>query len=118
MPRVVSLFVPTWPTETAQAENGRRLPRLMNDRQVHYRRCHRRFHSTTSHARRLGRPIHTKPALNCPRPASGPRWAAGARRVVHQDLQSVLRCHIAALEAIGAPREILYDRMKTAGQIL
>ena len=30
-----------------------------------------------------------------------------ARFVVHQDLQSVLRCHIAALEAIGGvPREI------------
>src|SRR6202035_5347119 len=40
---------------------------------------------------------------------------SGGRFVVHQDLQSVLRCHIAALEAIGgAPREILYDRMKTA----
>ena len=38
-----------------------------------------------------------------------------ARFVAHQDLQTVLRCHIAALEAIGgAPREILYDRMKTA----
>src|SRR5215212_9400201 len=38
-----------------------------------------------------------------------------ARFVVHQDLQTVLRCHIAALEAIGgSPREILYDRMKTA----
>jgi len=38
-----------------------------------------------------------------------------ARFVVHQDLQTVLRCHIAALEAIGGvPREILYDRMKTA----
>jgi transposase len=38
-----------------------------------------------------------------------------ARFVIHQDLQSVLRCHIGALEAIGgAPREILYDRMKTA----
>jgi transposase len=38
-----------------------------------------------------------------------------ARFVVHQDLQTILRCHIAALEAIGgAPREILYDRMKTA----
>jgi transposase len=38
-----------------------------------------------------------------------------ARFVVHQDLETVLRCHIAALEAIGgAPREILYDRMKTA----
>src|SRR3954471_24768215 len=37
------------------------------------------------------------------------------RFVVHQDMQSVLRCHIAALEAIGGvPREILYDRMKTA----
>lgn len=38
-----------------------------------------------------------------------------ARFVVHQDLQTVLRCHIAALEALGgSPREILYDRMKTA----
>src|SRR6516225_2996460 len=38
-----------------------------------------------------------------------------ARFVIHQDLQSVLRCHIAALEGIGGvPREILYDRMKTA----
>jgi transposase len=38
-----------------------------------------------------------------------------ARFVVHQDLQSVLRCHVAAFTAIGgAPREILYDRMKTA----
>ena len=38
-----------------------------------------------------------------------------ARFVIHQDLQSVLRCHIAAFEAIGGvPREILYDRMKTA----
>jgi len=32
-----------------------------------------------------------------------------ARFIIHQDLQSVLRCHIAALEAIGGvPREILY----------
>lgn len=38
-----------------------------------------------------------------------------ARFVVHQDLQTILRCHIAALEAIGGvPQEILYDRMKTA----
>ena len=38
-----------------------------------------------------------------------------ARFVVHQDLETVLRCHIAAFEANGgAPREILYDRMKTA----
>jgi transposase len=37
------------------------------------------------------------------------------RFVVQQDMQSVLRCHIAALKAIGGiPREILYDRMKTA----
>lgn len=37
-----------------------------------------------------------------------------ARFVTHQDLQSVLRCHVAAFAAIGgAPREILYDRMKT-----
>jgi len=38
-----------------------------------------------------------------------------ARFVLHQDMQSVLRCHMAAFEALGgAPREILYDRMKTA----
>ena len=38
-----------------------------------------------------------------------------ARFVAHQDLQTVLRCHIAAFEALGgAPAEILYDRMKTA----
>lgn len=38
-----------------------------------------------------------------------------ARFVLHQDLQSVLRCHVAAFEAIGgAPGEILYDRMRTA----
>ena len=36
-----------------------------------------------------------------------------ARFVFHQDLQTVLRCHIAALEAIGGVRA-LYDRMKTA----
>jgi transposase len=38
-----------------------------------------------------------------------------ARFVAHQDLASLLRCHMAAFEAIGGvPREILYDRMKTA----
>ena len=38
-----------------------------------------------------------------------------ARFVVHQDLATVLRCHVAAFEALGgSPREILYDRMKTA----
>jgi len=37
------------------------------------------------------------------------------RYVIHQDLATVLRCHVAAFEALGgAPREILYDRMKTA----
>ncbi len=38
-----------------------------------------------------------------------------ARFVAHQDLATVLRCHVAAFDAFGgAPREILYDRMKTA----
>jgi transposase len=38
-----------------------------------------------------------------------------ARYVVHQDLATVLRCHVAAFEALGGcPREVLYDRMKTA----
>ena len=35
--------------------------------------------------------------------------------VLHQDLQTLLRCHIQAFDAIvGVPIEILYDRMKTA----
>jgi transposase len=38
-----------------------------------------------------------------------------ARYVLHQDLVSVLRCHMAAFEHFGGvPGEILYDRMKTA----
>jgi transposase len=38
-----------------------------------------------------------------------------ARFVAHQDLQTVLRCHIEAFGYLGGvPREILYDRMKTA----
>ncbi len=38
-----------------------------------------------------------------------------ARFVLHQDLQTVLRCHIAAFAAIGGVvREVLYDRTKTA----
>ncbi len=38
-----------------------------------------------------------------------------ARFVMHQNLPTVLRCHIAAFEALGgAPRDVLYDRMKTA----
>ncbi len=37
------------------------------------------------------------------------------RFVARQDLASVLRCHVAAFEALGGvPEEILYDRMKTA----
>ena len=42
-----------------------------------------------------------------------PRRLVWARFVVHQDLGSVLCCHVAAFEALGgAPREILYDRLK------
>ena len=38
-----------------------------------------------------------------------------ARFVAHQDLATVLRCHVGTFEAMGGcPREILYDRMKTA----
>jgi transposase len=36
------------------------------------------------------------------------------RFVPHQDMQTLLRCHAAAFEALGGvPAEILYDRMKT-----
>ena len=39
------------------------------------------------------------------------RWL-WARFVLHQDLQTVLRCHIAAFADLGGvPEEILYDRM-------
>jgi transposase len=42
------------------------------------------------------------------------RWLWG-RFVMHQDLITVLRCHVAAfLEMGGVPRQILYDQMKTA----
>jgi transposase len=38
-----------------------------------------------------------------------------ARYVMHQDLQTLLRCHAQAFAALGGvPIEILYDRMKTA----
>ncbi len=38
-----------------------------------------------------------------------------AQFVLHQDLGTVLRCHMEAFEHFGGvPREILYDRMKTA----
>ena len=41
------------------------------------------------------------------------RWL-WARFVLHQDLQTVLRCHLAAFTDLGGvPEEILYDRMKT-----
>ena len=37
------------------------------------------------------------------------------RFVLHQDMPTLLRCHIAAFEALGGvPQQILYDRMKTA----
>jgi transposase len=36
------------------------------------------------------------------------------RFVVHQDLQTLLRCHAAAFEALGGvPEQLLYDRMRT-----
>ena len=42
------------------------------------------------------------------------RWLWG-RYVSSQNLQSVMRCHIAAFNAMGgSPEHILYDRMKTA----
>ena len=42
------------------------------------------------------------------------RWL-WARFAASQDLQTVLRCHIAAFNAMGgAPSEVLYDRMKSA----
>ena len=42
------------------------------------------------------------------------RWLWG-RFVASQNLQSVMRCHIAAFAAMdGVPKEVLYDRMKTA----
>ena len=38
-----------------------------------------------------------------------------ARFVMHQDLQTLLRCHMQAFTTLGGvPLEILYDRMKTA----
>jgi transposase len=38
-----------------------------------------------------------------------------ARFVLRQTLEEVVRCHLAAFQALGGmPREILYDRMKTA----
>jgi transposase len=38
-----------------------------------------------------------------------------AQFVLHQDLPTLLRCHMEAFEHLGgSPREILYDRMKTA----
>ena len=42
------------------------------------------------------------------------RWLWG-RFCPNQKLETVLRCHIQAFEASGGvPREMLYDRMKTA----
>lgn len=37
-----------------------------------------------------------------------------ARFAARQDLQTALRCHVAAFESLGgAPGKILYDRMRT-----
>ncbi|KLK92413.1 integrase [Microvirga vignae] len=37
-----------------------------------------------------------------------------ARFVLHQDLATLLRCHVAAFEVLcGVPHQVLYDRMKT-----
>ena len=45
----------------------------------------------------------------------GPSRYLWAQFVMHQDLPTVLRCHIDAFEHLGgAPRQILYDQMKTA----
>ncbi|WP_299845722.1 hypothetical protein [uncultured Jannaschia sp.] len=45
-------------------------------------------------------------------PGNGWLWG---RFVASRNLLSVVRCHVAALEAVGGvPEEILYDRMKTA----
>jgi hypothetical protein len=42
------------------------------------------------------------------------RWLWG-RFCASQNLQTVMRCHVAAFTAMGgAPQEVLYDRMKTA----
>jgi transposase len=42
------------------------------------------------------------------------RWLWG-RFCASQNLQTVMRCHVAAFAAMGgAPQEVLYDRMKTA----
>ena len=42
------------------------------------------------------------------------RWLWG-RFCADQTLETVLRCHVSAFDACGgAPREVLYDRMKTA----
>ena len=42
------------------------------------------------------------------------RWLWG-RFCASQNLQTVMRCHVAAFDAMGgAPEEVLYDRMKTA----
>lgn len=41
------------------------------------------------------------------------RWLTG-QFVLRQDLATVLRCHLAAFDALGGvPQQVLYDRMKT-----
>ena len=61
--------------------------------------------------RRAGAHPHRQAVLGGARP-SRQIWA---RFVAEEDLQTVKRCNIEAQEAIGgAPREMLYDRKKTA----
>ena len=44
----------------------------------------------------------------------GHRRMLWGRFVLHQDLQTLLRCHAAAFEALGGvPEQVLYDRMRT-----
>src|SRR3954452_22913268 len=65
-------------------------------------------------ARHIPRSPNAPDPNNVPLPDSYSRliWA---RFVLHQDLQTVLHCHMAAFAAIGGvPGEVLYDRMKTA----
>ena len=50
----------------------------------------------------------------CSRLVLGHSRCSGPASSLHQDLQTLLRCHAAAFEALGGvPAEILYDRMRT-----
>ncbi|MDE3022756.1 MAG: IS21 family transposase, partial [Pseudomonadota bacterium] len=71
-----------------------------------------RWWQSTSNSSVLLEPPYAEPHV---------RWCERAEGVTphptrsHQDLQSVIRCHVAAFAHFqGVPREILYDQMKTA----